>query len=449
MAHCNSTRTRRILRTLLSPRDLLSAAWNTGFRSRARKLDLTAFVSTLVFGTAAVARRSVQALWTAYLMAANRPMAKSAFYRWVSKPRLVPWLEMLLASVLDKMKRTVPRRLAGALGQFRDLFVPDSSVLHLPAYLAALYPGTGKGRSAAALKLHVVQEMSGGGIRTFKTTDGKASDSKHFHVGPWAEGALLLMDLGYYCFRRFARIHDLGGFFISRVKDKANPWIVRSLRTHRGQQVPVAGERLQDILGRLRRHILDCEVEVEYQARAYRGTRRGHRLALRLVGIWDQADRAYHLYFTNIPPEKLRAEQIADAYRLRWQVELFFRELKGIHKLEDLPGQKPHVIRAMILASLLAAVVTRRLVAALRARLGLDEADLPHEQGGLLMHVVAMPLLLLAAGVRRHLNALERLLEHRLALAARTLRTKRPNLQRQLQNLTGDHAVHRLIWCGV
>lgn len=449
MARKKSTPTRRSLRTLLPASELRSAGLNTGFLARSRKFNLTAFLSTLLFGGAVVARRSVQALWTAYVLAARDAITKSAFQRWVAKPQLVPWLEGLLATALERSMRRTTKKLAGALAQFRDLFMVDSSVVRLPDYLAGVFPGTGKSHGSASLKLHVVQRVTGGGIRTFKTTEGKAHDSKHFHVGSWVQGALVLMDLGYYCFRRFARIDALGGFFISRVKDKANPWIVRSLRAHRGRKVPIAGERLQTVLARLRRKVLDLEVEVEYYPRAYRGVSHKKRLRLRLVGVWDKADGCYHLYFTNVPPEKLAAAQVADAYRLRWQVELFFRELKGVHRLEELPGTKPHILRAMVLASLLSALVTRRLVSDLRARLGLADADLPHEQGAVLMHVVAMPLLLLASGARRHLGALERHIERKLAYIARVLRTKRSNLLRQLDNLTGDPALESMIWRGI
>jgi putative transposase len=449
MARPKSTHIRRSLRTLLPATELRSIGLNTGFLARSRKFNLTAFLSTLVFGGAVVARRSVQALWVAYVLAARDAVSKSAFQRWVAKPQLVAWLEGLLATALERSMRRTTKKLAGALAQFRDLFVADSSVLRLSDCLAGILPGTGKSHGSASLKLHVVQRVAGGGIRSFKTTEGKAHDSKHFHVGPWVQDGLLLVDLGYYCFRRFARIDALGGFFISRVKDKANPWIVRSLRSHRGRKVPIAGERLQAVLARLRRRVLDLEVEVEYYPRAYRGSARKRRMILRLVGIWDQTDRCYHLFFTNVPPEKLSAKQVADAYRLRWQVELYFRELKGVHRLEELPGTKPHILRAMVLASLLSGLVTRRLLADLRERVGLADADLPHEQGAILMHVVAMPLLLLASGARRHLGALERHLERKLAYIARVLRTKRCNLLRQLDNLTGDPAMENMIWCGI
>jgi putative transposase len=71
-------------------------------------------------------------------------------------------------------------------------------------------------------------------------------------------------DLGYFKYLLFDRIDRYGGYFVSRLKGNANPLIVGVNRKWRGNSVDVVGKKLRDILPRLKREILDVEVEVEF-----------------------------------------------------------------------------------------------------------------------------------------------------------------------------------------
>jgi IS4 transposase len=54
----------------------------------------------------------------------------------------------------------------------------------------------------------------------------------------------------------------------------------------------------------------------------------------RLVGIFDKESETYHLYLTSLSPEQLSAENVALLYRARWSIELIFKELKRLYKLD-------------------------------------------------------------------------------------------------------------------
>ncbi|MGH2733596.1 MAG: hypothetical protein ACRDJG_11805, partial [Actinomycetota bacterium] len=106
--------------------------------------------------------------------------------------------------------------------------------------------------------------------------------------------------------------------FISRLKENANPEITATLRPWRGRSVPLVGPRLRDVIARRRREVLD--VEVAFRHRAYGGRQSGARRSLRLVGVRNDDTGRYHLYLTNIPPDRLTAEQVARVYAGRWQI---------------------------------------------------------------------------------------------------------------------------------
>jgi len=69
---------------------------------------------------------------------------------------------------------------------------------------------------------------------------------------------ILLAALGYYSHRHFAKIAGHGGFFVSRLKENADPLFVRSNTVHRGRAIDLEGEYLSEVLPHFDRDILDA-----------------------------------------------------------------------------------------------------------------------------------------------------------------------------------------------
>ena len=214
-----------------------------------------------------------------------------------------------------------------------------------------------------------------------KITSGREADGPLLRAGKWVRGRLLLFDLGYYRFQLFACINREGGFFISRLKDGANPTITALYQRLRGRKVTLVGEKLQNVLGRLKRRALDVEVDLDYRKRTYGGKRSGASYRCRLVGVWDDETREYHLYMTNIPTARLSAEDIARTYAARWLVELAFRELKCQYRLDEMPSAKRAVVETLVYAAFIAMIASERLLAHIRGRLRRDQQNrLPRER---------------------------------------------------------------------
>lgn len=410
MARPQRIHVRNDLRALVSKAVLEAANSVAGFVSRSRKLDLFQFVWTLVWGFGVGADRTLTALHRTYSSSAAAKISVSAFSDWFRKPGFPRVMRAIVDQVLDKLNAEEVgnrRQLAGELAQFRELLAADSSVVRLHSSLQRSFPGTRTNHSPASLKVHLVQKVAGAGVAKVKITEGKRSDSKTLKLGDWIRGSLLLIDLGYYDFAKFARVDKLGGYFISRVKTGANPVIEKSLLNCRGQAVPVEGEKLQDVLGRFQRKVIDLQVTVRFQPRVYDGKRSTKRQTLRLVGVWNEAEGRYHLYFTNLSPSQLSAEAIAEAYRLRWQVELLFRSLKKVHGLGKIRVLNEHAVVGLVYAAFLSLLVTRRLLELIRAKLGLVEADATLERGAKVVQEQAVHLLRIVVLPPRDLGRLE------------------------------------------
>src|SRR5262249_20761892 len=67
-------------------------------------------------------------------------------------------------------------------------------------------------------------------------------------------------------------------------------------------------------------------------------------------------------YLTNLPAALWSPAAVRELYRLRWQVELVFKELKQDLSLEAVPTKDRHAAQVFLWASLLALVVSRNLV---------------------------------------------------------------------------------------
>jgi hypothetical protein len=185
---------------------------------------------------------------------------------------------------------------------------------------------------------------------------------------------------------------------------------------HRGRAIPLVGQRLRDVVPRMQRQVLDVEVEVSFPRRRSGGRVHRDTQRLRVVGLLNRETGQYHLYVTNVPAEKLAAEDIGVVYSLRWQVELLFKELKSRYPLEDMPSSKTVIVEALLYTAFLTMVVSRRLLALVRRRLAAMADRIPEQRWAAIFASVTLELLAAAVrplrDVRILLRELDRFLLH-------------------------------------
>ena len=426
MARSDALPLRTTLRKLFPSTWITSTAREAGAVVRERKVDIVSFFWTLVLGFGVGRSRTLASLRRAYQKTTGQTIEESSFY-----DRFTEGLVGLLKrAVVQALGSTigVGRALRGPLAAFRDVVLTDSTVVRLHDLLAKAFPACRTNHTKAALKAHVIVSVRGAGKQSVKITAERAHDGPVFLVGQWVKDHLLIFDLGYFRYQLFACITRNGGYFLSRLKAHANPRIVAMNRRHRGRAVSVVGERLRTVTDRLKRGVLDVWVEVEFPHRQYAG--RVHRATqrLRVVGIRQGA--GHHFYITNIPPEKLAAEDIRATYALRWEIELLFKELKSHYRLEDLPSGKRPVVEALLHAAILTLVVSRRLLALVRERLGALAERVPTQRWAALLQSVAQEILLaLVAPMRETERLVARISDTLLHEAVDPNRTRLPLLR--------------------
>ena len=435
MAREKSIGVRSVLTRLFPTRKLERLARETGAVIRKRKVVIREFFLSVVLGFGAGTKRTIAGMRRAFGLATGKRVSRSAFYKRFT-PGFVRFLKEIAGQSMDAIAKT-EGKLKGVWRAFKDVIITDASVIRLHELLKKRFPACRTNHTDAAAKLHVVLSVVGRGARSVKITSERRNDGRVFQVGPWVRNRLLLFDLGYYRYQLFDCIRRNGGFFLSRLKGNSNPVITAVHRTWRGKSVPLVGEKLQDVLHRLQRKVLDVEVDLTFHRRKYSGKRSRTTRKFRLVGVCDKASGEYHLYVTNIPVETLSAEEVARLYPARWGVELYFKMLKSHYRLDDLPSRKEEFVEALLYSSLITAIVSERLLQALKKILSKEEAErvrdarwakLFAEQACTILEVLLSSI----QEIKSQLRRLERLLRYE----APDPNVSRESLQQQVENGT-------------
>ncbi len=354
---------------LFPPKVLRRLAQDSGFIQRHRKVDPVAFFWAVTLEAGVYLQRSLEQLRFAYNHKAPKPLYSYASFYDRFTPELVEFLHQCVAHGLSQLRNAPGNRLAPKLARFEDLLIQDSTIVRLSAALATLYPPVRRNYPTAGVKVATLVSIRANGPRRVELCAESVNDRDTLKIGPWVKGSILLTDLGFYKHQGFARIAENGGFYLSRIQSTVNPRFLRSLRTHRGASLELEGRSWKDVESRLQREVLDAEVEIDFHRRNYAGHKRTDTLTARLVAVWNEEVRRYHIYLTNLPPEVVSAEEVASLYRCRWEIELVFKELKGEYALDRVNTTNRYVAESLIWASILTLVVSRRLQSAVRERL--------------------------------------------------------------------------------
>ena len=391
MARQQSTPLRSALSRMFPAAVLRRLACETGAVQRLRLVDPVKLFWVVVLGVAR-GERSIAELRRSYEKVTGAQISASSFYNRFN-PAFTRLLREMLSLGLEKLQRSCQASVA-ILGEIREILCVDATIVRLHDALAARWPACRTNHTRAAVKLHTVLNVQGRGPERITVTSERVQDGPALRVGSWVQGRLLLFDLGYFRYSLFAAIARHGGFFLTRLKENANPTLLQLNRRYRGRTVAVEGLGLRQVLSRLRRRVFDAEAQICFKKQRYAGRRSKATMSVRIVGLWDESRSLYHWYITNLPIE-IKAEEIGKLYSARWTIELLFRELKSCYQLESIPSRKSHVVEAFLYASLLTLLASRALLLAVRRWGNLGERRTPMERWARLFVSAAPELLAL------------------------------------------------------
>ena len=184
-------------------------------------------------------------------------------------------------------------------------------------------------KKKGGVKAHVLYDLEAQVPAFYHITTASVNDSKAMQEIPYETDAYYIFDRGYNNFKELCRILRMESFFVVRAKSNLQYKCVRWKR-------------------RLPKNILtDAEIELTVCK-----SRKDYPENLRLVRYYDVEQDREFMFLTNAMD--LTAQQVADLYKNRWQIELFFKWLKQHLKIKKFWGTTENAVRIQISAAITA-----------------------------------------------------------------------------------------------
>jgi putative transposase len=353
--------------TAFSPEWLRKTAQETGLIKRERKVDPTIMFWVLAMSFGVRLERCLASIKRSYEKSSDKKLSDSSWYERFT-PELVAFLKVCVIHAVEHLAQEQNRILNEKIAKFKDVLIQDSTIIRLHETLAKKWPAARSRTVAAGIKVSSLVSAVADGPKSIAIYAESTNELKTLRVGPWIKNRILLIDLGFYKHQLFARIKENGGYFVSRLKGNADPLIVDVHNTCRGNCIDVKGKRISEILPKLKRQVLDVEVEVSFRRQNFNGKSKT-RLdteRFRLVAVFNEDEKKYHVYLTNISNDDLSPEDVAKLYGARWDIELIFKELKSRYALDVVNTTNPQIVEAYIWIAVLTLFISRRIYSIVR-----------------------------------------------------------------------------------
>jgi len=156
---------------------------------------------------------------------------------------------------------------------------------------------------------------------------------------PMAPGATYVFDLGYYDYAWWAKLDAAGCRIVTRFKTNTPLHAARDLPLQAGSDIE------SDRIGLL-------------PARQARSRKNPMQQAVREVVVTTETGKRLRILSNDLDAP---AQEIADLYKRRWQIELFFRLMKQTLRITHLIGRSENAVRIQIAAALIAFLLLRLL----------------------------------------------------------------------------------------
>jgi len=207
----------------------------------------------------------------------------------------------------------------------RKLFSLDASLLDVSL---KVFPNAEYNRMKAAYKLHVGLDHDGLIPAFAAVTPGKTGDQTQAKLMRFPKGSVLVFDKGYADYTWHNHLTSKGIFWVTRIRGNAKYRVLKRRTVNRSQGIT-------------------SDQIIEYTSD--RSSKNNLR-PVRRVGFHDAETGKHYVFITN--HFDWSAKTIADIYKQRWQVELFFKWIKQNLKIKAFIGNTDNAVITQVLAAL-------------------------------------------------------------------------------------------------
>jgi hypothetical protein len=288
-------------------------------------------------------------------------------------------MQKILHTTRDKLVKQYSC-LEGCLSLFNNIYIQDSTVFEVNKKLSKFFKGTKRGgrkgqtSCKAQVKIDLIHNFTTGSIKDARIYEGKRPDQalagKILKV--IKKGDLTIRDLGYFKLEVFKLIAEAEAFFLTRFPSHVMVYLniedkePINLATHLNKYYKREGAiSIKIWVGaeRLPVRLIAYRVSKSIQNERLRKARKTAKEMGRTLSKAKLDLLQFSLFITNIPEEWVSTEVIGTVYRLRWEIELIFKQWKSLLKIDVIRGVCRYRVEALIWGRLCMAV----LVAAISA----------------------------------------------------------------------------------
>ena len=226
----------------------------------------------------------------------------------------------------------------------KQVKIIDSTTISL---FKAILEGVGRnpktGKKKGGIKVHTVVNADETVPRLVWFSESKKHDHQFLDKLKCDENTVYVFDKGYNDYKAFKHFTEHKTGFVTRIKDNAS---------YINMQTLDIAEHIHS--GVLKDDIIEIEVKKDKEI---------SKLRLRKVTFYDCVNKREFEFLTNL--FDMRADLIAGLYKIRWQIELLFKQLKQNFPLKYFLGDNENAIKIQIycvlIVNLLLTVIKKRL----------------------------------------------------------------------------------------
>lgn len=323
-----------------------------GFCQRQREITPYRLVLSLLNSLSVGKVKTLAELQRGFNALCERGVQYKPFHNQLSKQQFPEYMRRLCERLMTQLAGEVLRVTSDSpYARFERILIHDGTSFGLKSGLASVFPGRFTTLKPAAVELHVSYELLSESLEQVTLTADTEAEVHHLPEPASLSGGLLLADRMFFVREYLSEVLSQGGDFLVKAKGTLNPIIRKAYRSDGKQIKTWAGKSLKQVKQRFRRHQpLDLLVSWPLSE----GT-----LDARLIMTWDEENNCPRYLVTSLSRELFSLMQVIDGYRLRWQIELLFKEWKSYANLHAYDTNNPYIAEGLIWASLCAALLKR------------------------------------------------------------------------------------------
>lgn len=201
------------------------------------------------------------------------------------------------------------------------VYALDSTTIDL---CLSLFPWARFRKNKGAIKLHTLLDLRGPIPSFINITDGKIADVNVLDILILEAGSFYIMDRGYLDFARLYAIHQAHATFVTRIKSNT-----QCRRLYSRPVDKTTGLRYDQTIV-----LTGVQSAKDYPQQ------------LRLIKLFDSETRKYFTFLTN--NFDIDAITVAQLYKCRWKIELFFRWIKQHLRIKAFFGTSQNAVKTQV-----------------------------------------------------------------------------------------------------